>query len=216
MFDDLKNIGTANPWETRKETGFIKAFVQTIYQVAFRPGAFFSGLKIGASFTDPFLFYFLSSLLSFVIALPLSLALPGQPEPTPMMMGLMIVNFLISVFIIFVSAGVLHLIVKMFGGQAGYLGTFSVVAYASAISILSAIPILGVIITFVWGAVICVVGLKQIHQLNTARAVLSYFTLPVIFLIIAALIAFQSRGVCPVSRRAMQHQGAQPLPLPPR
>ena len=63
------------PWERRHEIGFIEACMQTFSGVLFSPGKFFSSMKQGGGFQEPFLFTLLVIVpISIVTGILYSLA----------------------------------------------------------------------------------------------------------------------------------------------
>jgi hypothetical protein len=78
------------------------------------------------------------------------------------------VYLLISLFL---SAGVVHLLLKLFGGAGGDYGmTTRVFAYAYSPQILGIVPVLGSIAGFVWMVVIAIIGVRAAHRTTAARA----------------------------------------------
>ncbi len=79
--------------------------------------------------------------------------------------------------------------------HAGYEGTFRVVAYASVIQLaswLAAIPILGILVLIaiaIYGVVLSVIGIREIHATTTGRAVAVVLIPAIIFALLALLIA---------------------------
>lgn len=100
------------------------------------------------------------------------------------------VYLLISLFL---SAGVVHLLLKLFGGAGGdYRMTTRVFAYAYSPQILGIVPVLGSIAGFVWMVVIAIIGVRAAHRTTTGRAaaaILIPLFIALAFMAIAELIA---------------------------
>ena len=90
------------------------------------------------------------------------------------MIGLIFVvlgAFIIVPIALFVSSGILHLCLLLVGGaNEGYQGTFRVVSYSSVTSLFNAIPVVGTIASL-WGIVLTVIGLREVHNTSTVKSV---------------------------------------------
>ncbi|MCR4336676.1 MAG: YIP1 family protein [Candidatus Omnitrophica bacterium] len=192
-------------WDNRRELGFFKSFFLTIQDVLFWPNEFFKHVKVSSSLTSPFLFALVTTLIASVFLTIKDAYVVGIQEPIPL-----IVTFLLSgvqgVIVLFLSSGVWHLFVMIFGGQAGFRGTFTVFAYGNANSMITAIPLTGMLIArqldaqisvlvilviamigaWIWAFMILIAGFRHVHQMSLRRATLAYF-IPV-FLVFAAWI----------------------------
>jgi hypothetical protein len=97
---------------------------------------------------------------------------------------------------LFIWAGIYHLLVLLIirPSHAGYEATFRVVAYASALQLVSwlgAIPILGIlvgIVVAIYGVVLSVIGIREVHTTTTGRAIAVVLIPAAIFLILGILI----------------------------
>src|SRR6266849_2376701 len=73
----------------------------------------------------------------------------------------------------FLSAALFVLIAQhLFGGRGGFEATFRVVAYAAAATVLSWLPLVGVL-ALLYGAYLMIVGLERVHGFDVTRAVLT-------------------------------------------
>ena len=87
------------------------------------------------------------------------------------------------------GAAIQHFFVFLFVRERrGYWGTFPVVAYGSAISLLSWIPVLGYLATL-YGVYVTTVGLREAHATSTTRALLAALV-PALFGLAAAAMTF--------------------------
>ncbi len=102
-------------------------------------------------------------------------------------MDLIFIVFYVLIFM-FIASAVLHACLFIIGGaKSGFSGTFKVFAYSNATSIFSLIPFVGGFIGWIWGLVIMVIGLSEIHETSTVRAVFALL-IPVFLLIILGII----------------------------
>jgi hypothetical protein len=108
-----------------------------------------------------------------------------------------LVEFLLSPVVLllslFVSAGVTHVLLRLFGGAHRNFGfTTRVFAYAYSPQILGIVPVVGSVVGFFWMVVVAVIGLKAGHRTTTGRvlaAVLIPVMIALVFLAIATLLA---------------------------
>lgn len=95
---------------------------------------------------------------------------------------------LYTFFLSFISAGVLYLAAtKLFGGKGTYEGTFRVVAYSSAVNLLSWIPYIGFIASL-YGLWIKVLGVESVHGLSKIEACLTVLIGLGVFVLLSAPI----------------------------
>lgn len=107
-----------------------------------------------------------------------------------------LVDFLISpvwlLISLFFVAGVVHLLLKLFGGaDGGYRLTTRVFAYAYAPQILGIVPVAGTFAGFIWMVVVAVIGTSAAHRTTTGRAaaaILIPLSIALVFFLVAALI----------------------------
>jgi hypothetical protein len=74
---------------------------------------------------------------------------------------------------LFIGAGILHLLVMLIVGSrnAGFEGTFRVVAYSSVTSLVSWLPFIGWIASL-YGIYLAIVGIREVHTTTTGKAAL--------------------------------------------
>ena len=177
------------PWE-RPGAG-LADLVATVKLILGRPGEAFSRLGstsgVGRALVFGLVVYVISNAVGQVWNLALNNALQGVLEKlgggafaefqkfqvAPGMQ--MAINVLISpiLFLVgtLVGAGVIHLLLVLFGGApGGFETTLRVNAYSAAPSIAMVIPFLGGLIAIVWWVVLLVLGLSAAHRVPTGRA----------------------------------------------
>jgi hypothetical protein len=90
---------------------------------------------------------------------------------------------------LFIASGVFHLFVLLFvrPRNAGFEATLRVVSYSSVTRLISWIPILGWIVSFVWGIVLWIFGIREVHATTTGKAALVVL-IPVVVLLILGLL----------------------------
>lgn len=198
-------------WEQRKTLGFFPALLGTIKGVLLQPGPTFSGMKSTGGLGGPLGFYlilvwvsalvtagakfFLGSSLQRSIIMPLiklgmlprglsgaakHAAATGAMEIGILLM-VMLGTVIVMVLSLFLVTGIVHLLLKLFGGaKQPYETTFRVYCYSESASALKLIPGLGWLLALPWSLCCQIIGLKNAHGTETWRAVLAVF-LPFIF-----------------------------------
>jgi len=199
---------STSPWEERSELGIWQGIYQTFKTVLFSPKGFYRTIAFQGGLREPLAFGILIgsigamfelfvTFLTFLNFLPQveSIFPQFQMGPTSQITLFMFVMVLTPLFVtvnIFISSGVLHLFLFIFGGgHNGFEATFRVVAYTRATQAWSLIPLIGTWINGFWRLVVHLIGLREIHEttyLKAAIAVLVPLGLK-IFLIAAILIA---------------------------
>jgi hypothetical protein len=164
----------------------IQSFVNTVRNVVTAPAGFFRGIRREGDFVNPLIFaiicYEVSAILGGIIALAFGSRGFG--------------GFLASIIFapigaaigLFIGAGILHLLVMLIVGSrnSGFEGTFRVGAYSSVTSLVSWIPIIGVIASL-YGIYIAIMGIREVHSTTTGRAALVVL-IPVVLVIILAVL----------------------------
>lgn len=201
-FPEDEPIQAEVPWERLDMYGFFGGLFQTIKRSMLAPGLFFEAMPIGRGLAMPLIFFLLVSEFQAICQLAWNyLGLDAmmrfgeqaaQAEPTTMAFGagslliLLIYPVLFSIWL-FIISGILHGLLRIFGsGEAGYEGTFRVLAYSASPSVLAIIPMAGPIAGGFWSLVIMFIGLRTIHQTTFIRVFFA-FILPMVIIIALAV-----------------------------
>jgi hypothetical protein len=90
---------------------------------------------------------------------------------------------------LFIGSAWLHLWVYVFGGRKGYRETFKALAFGQTPALLLGwIPLLG-ILAWIWSVVLSVLGVRELQEISTGRAVGTVIVAVMIPLIILVLLA---------------------------
>jgi len=90
---------------------------------------------------------------------------------------------------LFISGSLTHLFVRAFGGRKGYGNTMKAFAYGNTpLFLFGWIPFVGMLFPL-WALVLNVIGIRQLHEISTGRAVGAVLLGIVALVIIAVLIA---------------------------
>jgi hypothetical protein len=176
----------------------VGSFVRTVQGVLLSPVAFFRGIPKQGNFVSPLVFALICAVISgilggivnFLIGLAFSSGNQGITGAFLSLIGNIILTPIVVVVGLFIGAGIYHLLVLLLAkpSNAGFEATFRVVAYASAIQLVSWIPIVG-IIAGLYGIVLSVFGIREVHNTTTGRAV-AVVLIPIAVVFLLILLVF--------------------------
>jgi len=173
--EEIKNI----PWEERGEIGILKGIYLTIKGALFKPRDFFSKIKPGGIKN--------AGLYALIIALFcyfLNLIWIGQKIP---LNHLLFIPLISLIFFFLLETALLHTGIAIFSpNKYPFSTTFKVCAYSESVLVFSVVPIVGGIVSSIWGLVITVIGLSRAHNIPVKKALLS----AIFSIIITAIIVF--------------------------
>jgi len=90
---------------------------------------------------------------------------------------------------LFISGSLTHLFVRAFGGRKGYGNTIKAFAYGNTpLFLFGWIPFVGMLFQL-WALVLNIIGIRQLHEVSTGRAIGAVLLGIVALVIIAVLIA---------------------------
>jgi hypothetical protein len=182
----------------------VGSFVSSSRSLITEPVNYFRGLPRGGSIVNALVFALvwtlLSTLVSALISLPFSMLAGAQEGGAggigsalgsgilSLFLGLILAAVLTPIFL-FVWAGILHLFVLLFvKPNSGFVATFKAASYPSVVSIVTWIPLLGPLIGLVWGVVLCVLGIRELHSTTTGRAAAVVLLPTAVFLLLVILL----------------------------
>jgi hypothetical protein len=88
---------------------------------------------------------------------------------------------------LFIEAAILYIIYKVLGGTGSYEGTVRLISYATAVLVLSWIPIIGWI-AGIYGIYLYIVGGMYVHNVSMAKSAIAVL-LPTLLVILIIAIA---------------------------
>ncbi|MCK4714549.1 MAG: YIP1 family protein [Candidatus Aenigmarchaeota archaeon] len=182
--------------------------------VLFHPREFFEAVKSEQGYETPVRFYLFLALIQMVMLNLVVLAAvsidpsamdPGLGFGTVLAMvfsNLIFTNIfvLVAVAITFVSAGYLHVFVRLFGGRGRYQNTYKLTVYSAApvafllLSLPAAlispyIVMVVAVITSLWAFIIQVTGLARLHGMTPGRIALMILTMIFVTAVVAFIVA---------------------------
>ena len=184
----------------------LESFVETVRRVVLQPVGFFAGLPRSGSLLNPLVFALICTEISVILGGILRLvgvregfvAGYGFQVPENQDFGEFIGSVIFApiggAISVFVIAGIAHLLVMLIVGatNSGFGATFRVASYASVTSLVSWIPIIGGLLGL-YGIYLAVVGIREMHQTTTGKAVIVVL-FPVILILVLALLGLLVAG----------------------
>lgn len=186
-------VREAIPWEARRSLVDFDAIVETVKKVLLEPTDTFGRMKTGGDMGSPLLFAMMLGTFSTLVGLFWQWAIQHMGflgnealmkemiMTTTLLVVIVILSPLFVAISLFIYAGILHLCLLLVGGAAkGFEATFRTVAYAGgSTSLFQLIPVCGSLVGGVWNLVLVVIGLKEMHEISTGKA-LAAVLLPLI------------------------------------
>lgn len=180
----------------------VQSFVRTTREVLLNPVGFFRSIPRQGGFLPPLAYALICSVIAGVLSGigSLLLALIGD-QGVGAAIGVLFTTIIITPIAtavgLFIAAGIYHLLVWLLvkPSNAGFEATFRVVAYASALQLLSwlaAIPILGILVAVaigIYNIVLSVLGIREVHSTSTGKAALIVLIPVAIGIVLGLLIA---------------------------
>jgi hypothetical protein len=171
----------------------VQSFINAVRGVVTAPVGFFRGIRREGDFVNPLIFaiicYEISAILGGLLGL-VGVGMGGTQGFGSFLIGIILAPIFAAIGL-FIGAGILHLLVMLIVGSrnSGYEGTFRVGAYSSVTSLVSWIPIIGLIASL-YGIYLAIVGIREVHNTTTGRAALVVL-IPavVVFLLVLLIIA---------------------------
>jgi len=89
---------------------------------------------------------------------------------------------------LFIGGSWTHLFVRAFGGRKGYGNTIKAFAYSyTPVFLFGWIPFIGMLFGF-WASVLTIIGIRQLHEISTGRAVAAVLLSIIALIIIVVLV----------------------------
>jgi hypothetical protein len=175
---------TGPPWENPGPA--LQRFIDTAKGVLIDPMVTFANMRREGGLGPPFIYYLVGMLIGILgLFAFMSMGFGGMPfmggnrEAMAGMAGaavglgiLLVCCLAVATIGIFISSGITHLFLGLFGGQKfGYETTFRTVAYTQG-SILPVLilPFCGSYIVGIWATVVVIIGLSQMQETTVGKS----------------------------------------------
>jgi len=189
------------PWPPPEDGPILGAVGATWKGATFDPGRFFAGTPRDDG-TGPALLYYLA--LGILVAGATlfwdSMGMAGAGnESLAGELGYGVVSPLVRFFLapafliggLYLSAGVIHLLLLMFGGaNHGFGTTVRVFCYGNSPTLFGVVPVIGTLVGGVWSLVVSIIGLREAHDTDTWRVVLAVLIPTVLSILLLMVLAF--------------------------
>ncbi len=171
-----------------------------------RPAGFFRSMTRQGDFVNPILYALICYEIYTVLAGIIGLLFGGlasigsgtageQAAGAATSVGGFIVTIIVAPFlaalILFVMAGIKHLLVMLIVGSsnAGFEATLRVQSYTFASRVFWWIPILGALVGFFYGIYLSIVGIREAHATTMGKAAMVVLIPVAVVLLLAAMLA---------------------------
>jgi hypothetical protein len=165
------------PWEDMGNLGFVEAIKQTFVGSLFHPVEFFQKLPAEGGYPEPVKYGILLSSLGFVFAILWELITKAEAMrqvgvSSIIFLGLILLAPIFAAIGLFLGAAITHGCLFILGGVSKpYEATFRVEAYAQGPQVFNVIPFIGGLVALIWQIVLIVIGLREVHETSTGKAV---------------------------------------------
>jgi hypothetical protein len=169
----------------KKMANFFKQYYETGMKIILKPFDFYKSLPTTGGYKDPLIFALITAV---IMGIGLTIITLG--------VGFLAIIFApVAVTIsIFLAALLLLVCAKIVGGTGSYEATMRVVSYSNVVNILGWIPVISILAS-IYGLVLTVIGMKEIHKLTWAKAIVAVLIAIAIVFIIVVLLAVIGIGI---------------------
>src|SRR5215211_5632502 len=169
----------------------VQSFINAVRGVVTAPVGFFRSIRREGDFVNPLIFAIICYEVSAILGGLLSLVgVTGTRGFGSFLIGIILAPIGAAIGL-FIGAGILHLLVMLIVGSrnAGYEGTFWVGAYSAVTTLVSWIPIIGLIASL-YGIYLAIMGIREVHNTSTGKAaIVVLIPAVVVFLLVVLIIA---------------------------
>jgi hypothetical protein len=171
----------------------VQSFINAVRGVITAPVGFFRSIRREGDFVNPLIFaiicYEVSAILGGLLSL-VGVSMGGTRGFGSFLIGIILAPIGAAIGL-FIGAGILHLLVMLIVGSrnAGFEGTFRVGAYSAVTTLVSWIPIIGLIASL-YGIYLAIMGIREVHNTSTGKAaIVVLIPAVVVFLLVVLIIA---------------------------
>lgn len=179
-WNEFGGVGEGLPWE---QSSSPSSYIATIKLVLLESSRAFPQMRTSGDITSPLFYYWISTFVSgfgaliwiipmFAIVAANNGEFRFSPVGTVVQTG---VQAVMSPIFLCISAGLIHLAMKMTGAaRRKFDVTFRTLCFSyGASNYLTLIPLVGPLLTLGWSLVATIIGLSRTHQTDSGRVVLS-------------------------------------------
>lgn len=175
----------------------VNSYIGTVRTLVLDPVGFFRGIPRQGNFVNPLIFAVicavingvLGGIIGFLVSLGASSRTQGVGASFVGFISNIILAPVYAVIALFIGAAIWHLLVMLFvrPSNAGFEATFRVASYIQVYQLISWIPIIGWIVGPIYGIVLSIFGIREVHATTTGKAAL-VILIPVAVVLILILL----------------------------
>jgi hypothetical protein len=181
-------------------------YIETWKEVMQRPSDFYRGMPKTGGYTDPLTFAAISFIIYALLAALLTVLFGSGTHMGGMYDGMyegmygsvrglgffailmtVIITPIAGIISLFIEAAILYIIYKILGGIGSYEGTVRFISYATAVMVLSWIPIIGWIVG-IYEIYLYIVGGMYVHGVSMARSAIAILLPTLLVILLIAII----------------------------
>ena len=177
------------------------SYIETWKEVMQRPSEFYRGMPKTGGYADPLTFAAISFIIYALLTAFLT-ALFGHGMYMGMYGGMyggarelgffailmtLIITPIAGIISLFIEAAILYVIYKLLGGTGSYEGTVRFISYATAVLLLSWIPIISWVIG-IYGIYLYIVGGMYVHNVSMARSAIAVLLPALLVILLMAIV----------------------------
>ena len=149
-------------------TGFnFNTVIDTAKQVITNPVGFYRGMAKSGGYAEPVIFVLVMAVISGAIMAVLALLGMGPSAGLALGLAAIIIYPIMALVGSFILGAILFVIWKLMGSPENYETAYRSVAYAAAISpitaVLGLIPYVGILVSVVWGTYLMITASTEVH-----------------------------------------------------
>ncbi|HII91125.1 MAG TPA: hypothetical protein HA262_02880 [Methanosarcina sp.] len=179
-------------------------YIETWKEVMQRPSDFYRGMPKTGGYTDPLTFAAISFIIYALLAALLTVLFGSGTHMGGMYDGMyegmygrelgffailmtVIITPIAGIISLFIEAAILYIIYKILGGVGSYEGTVRFISYATAVMVLSWIPIIGWI-AGIYEIYLYIVGGMYVHGVSMARSAIAVLLPTLLVILLIAIV----------------------------
>jgi hypothetical protein len=169
-------------------------YIETWKDIVQRPSDFYKNMPTTGGFADPLTFaaisYIIYGLLTALFNRGMSMGdISGASEFNfSIMLTSMIAKPILGIIFLFIGGAILYMIYKLLGGTGSYEGTMRFMSYATAVTVISWIPLIGWIIG-IYEVYLNIVGGTFVHNVSMGKSAIAVIIDLILLTIVGFLLA---------------------------
>ncbi len=181
-------------------------YIETWKEVMQKPSDFYRGMPKTGGYADPLTFAAISFIIYALLTALLSVFFGREMYMGGMYNGTyggmyngvgefgffavlmtVIITPIAGIISLFIEAAILYVIYKVLGGTGSYEGTVRFISYATAVLVLSWIPLIGLIVG-IYGIYLYIVGGAHVHDVSMARSTIAVLLPTLLVILLMAIV----------------------------